>query len=151
MNNRVFYGKIGGKYYPMVFSLGAKKQLKTIKKTIDPFLKFQKTDLKKLSEDEQLEALSGMADYLSVTAEILISQGAAYKNRFESNFRVRNNSAVDENGIWQRISAEDILLILQDDEIKPLNDQIIKCLTSAKGQIETQPNPKLLKKNNARP
>lgn len=147
MSQRVYYGKIGGKYYPMVFSLGAKKQLKSIKKVIDPLLKFQKTDLNTLSEDEKLKALSLMSEYISTTAEILIKQGAAYKNRFESSFRVRPGSAVDENGIWQALSTEEILLILEDNEIKPLNDVIIKCLTSGKGQIETQPNPKNLKKS----
>lgn len=151
MGNRVFYGKIGGKYYPMVFSLGAKKQLKSIKKVIEPLKVFQKTDLKKLTEDEQFEALSKMADYISVTAEILIGQGVAYKNRFESSFRVRQNSAVNDEGVWQKLSAAEILLILEDNEIKPLNDVIIKCLTSGKGQIETQPNPKNLKKKPARP
>ena len=149
MMKKVFYGKIGGKFYPMVFSLGAKKQLKEIKKVIAPFMEFSKINIEELNDDQKLELLSEMVDYISVTAEILISQGVAYKNRFESTFRTRPNDAVDERGVWCRISAQDIMLILEDDEIKPLNDAIIKCLTSENGSIQTQPNPKTSKKKRA--
>ena len=127
----VFYAKVGGKFYPLVFSLGAKKQIGAIKEAVEPLVKFRGAQINKLSEDVQIQIISDAIECVSVLAEILMRQGAAYKNRFESNNRTRPNDAVDENGVWQYLTSDEIQVGAENtDDFKNLVDAVLKCITT---------------------
>ncbi len=136
---KVFYAQVGGLYYPLVFSLGAKRRMVEINKALKPIQKaIGNKNIKTLSDDEKLEVFGEAMDGVGLIGEILIQQGAAYNNCFASNERIRSNSAVDENGKWRGLSSEEILNLLNDDEIEKFVSAMMNCLSSANGDIKTK-------------
>ena len=142
MSKKVLYAPVGGRYYPLVYSLGAMKQIGRLSKNLKALEAFSKLELEKISEEEKISLSSTMIDLVSQLAEILIAQGCAYKNCCESNFVARKNSAVDEYGHWQKIKAEEIEAVIENDELPILIKKVLECIKSGKGSITTQPNPK---------
>ncbi|GFI71511.1 hypothetical protein IMSAG250_00716 [Clostridiales bacterium] len=137
--NKVFYAQVGGLYYPLVFSLGAKRRMAEITKALMPIQKaIGIKSAAKLNEDERIQFFGEALDGISLIGEILIHQGAAYNNSFGSFAKIRTNSAVDEYGKWRSLSAEEILTLLEDDEIENFVNMIMKCLSSANGEIKTK-------------
>lgn len=137
--NKVFYAQVGGLYYPLVFSLGAKRRMAEITNALKPIQKtIGNKNAQTLPEDEKIQLFGEALDGVSLIGEILIHQGAAYNNSFTSAARIRPNSAVDEYGKWRSLSSEELLNLLEDDEIENFVNVIMKCLSSANGEIKTK-------------
>lgn len=149
---KVFFTPIGGKFFPLVFTWGAKVQLINDKVLMLNVVELEKNKLdkkaiSKLPLDQQIEYSSNNLDLCLDLAMILIEQGCAYLNRFEPGRRVRGNDARDKNGIWKPICKDDLLLAIEDDEITKLVSNIVDCVNSDKGEISISLNdPKSKKK-----
>ena len=137
---KVFFTPINGKFYPLVFTWGAKVQIINDKVLMSNLIELTKSKLdkeaiSKLPLEQQIEYSSNNLDLGLDLAMILIEQGCAYLNRFEPGRRTRNNDARDENGIWKPICKDDLLLGIEDNEITKLVSNIVDCVNSDKGEI----------------
>ncbi|MFR5876323.1 MAG: hypothetical protein ACLUFN_07525 [Eubacterium sp.] len=132
----VYYSKIGGKFYPLVFSLGAKKQVKQIYGTLARIKLYSQSQ--EHTELETVESSAAGIDVVTTLAEIMIKQGVAYKNHFEKDYKIRPNSAADENGVWYGISKEEIEAVITDEEFNSLSDKIFTAIKNSNGTIKTK-------------
>lgn len=136
MNRQIFYAQIGGTMYPLIFSLGAKKQLKNVKKQLAALQKYSKS---KADLEENLEINADAIDAVSTLADIMIRQGVAYLNKFHKNYKPpQSNKYSYKNGIWKGICKEDIELITTDEEFNELFNTIVKAFSSGSGSIKTK-------------
>ena len=72
---KVFYAQVGGLYYPLVFSLGAKRRMVEINKALKPIQKaIGNKNIKTLSDDEKLEVFGEAMEGVGLIGEILIQQ-----------------------------------------------------------------------------
>lgn len=145
--NKVFYTQVGGLYYPLVFSLGAKRRMAEIQKALAPLQKSIKRKKQNISDEEKILLFGEAIESIATIGEILIQQGVCWNNSFKGTGRIRSNSAVDENGKWRSITSEEILLFLKDDEVEKFTSIIMACLSSGTGDIKVKlSNPKNQKK-----
>lgn len=115
--DRTVYINIGGKEYPMRFSLGASKAISqkfgSMEKMAD---KMQGTD--------EVEAIDSIIWIL----ELFIRQGCAYKNLFEKNVPASKNAPVD-NGEYVPLNAEAIELGIDLMGLKDVKEKIYATIT----------------------
>ena len=124
--DRTTYIDIGGKQYPMRFSLGA---------TIQIGEKYG--DLTKMSEYlTKSEDLKKQIEVIEWILELLIKQGCAYKNLFEKDVPVPDDAPVDEEGKY--IPPDKEMLELGIDIIEA-KEKIFECIgKGSRRQIETK-------------
>ena len=130
------YLKIAGKNYPLSFSLGAQKAIAAKyggMKILDAF-----TD-----DDVTVENI----DMLVWMTELFISQGCAYKNYFEKDMPIPDDSPVDKDGKWIPISAEAIEIGITNLEgLQDVVRAIAICIAASSNQeIETEPTEDAVK------
>lgn len=143
--NKVFFTPIGGKFYPLAFTWGAKVQIINDKVLMSNLIELKRNNLdkeavSKLPLEQQIEYTSNNLDLCLDLAIILIEQGCAYLNRFEPGRRIREKDARDENGIWKPLNKDDLLLSIENNEISKLASSIVKCDNSKKGEISVSYN-----------
>ncbi len=138
--NKVFYAQVGGLYYPLVFSLGAKRRMTEIMNALTPLQKSIKRKKQNISDEEKIELFGDAIESIAIIGEILIQQGSCWNNSFKGNGRIKMNSAVDENGKWRSITREEILLFLKEDEVEKFTSVIMSCLSSGTGDIKVKLN-----------
>lgn len=142
--HNVYYASIGGIKYPLVFSLGAKKQLRQIKSSLK-FLQNYKSKITNKKEEkreiveEDFDASYEAIDTMSTIAEIMISQGVAYCNKFLKHNAPPDKKCSYDKGHWHGISKEDIELVITDKELKELQKVVKMAFSSSNGNIHTKP------------
>lgn len=120
--DRTVYINIAGKEYPMRFSLGASKALCEKFGSLNAMAG-------KISGDkaEDFEAIAWIV-------ALLIKQGCAYKNLFESEIPAPESAPV-KDGKYIAISQEDLEIALEVKNLKEILEKIFA--TMGKGQKET--------------
>ena len=126
------YIKIAGKNYPMSFSLGASKKL------IEKFGGVEKIQSELSKPGKDLEKL----DLIMYVLSLLISQGCAYKNHFEKDMPVPEDSPVID-GKWVPIPQEVLEIAVQMQDMEELTEKISACIArSNKKEVEAKPTGK---------
>lgn len=127
--SRLTYIKIAGKNYPMSFSLGASKKL------IEKFGGVEKIQAELSKPGKDLEKL----DLVIYVLSLLISQGCAYKNYFEKDMPVPEDSPVID-GKWTPIPQEVLEIAVQMQDMNELTEKIKSCISrSNKKEVEAKP------------
>lgn len=127
--SRLTYIKIAGKNYPMSFSLGASKKL------IEKFGGVEKIQSELSKPGKDLEKL----DLIMYVLSLLISQGCAYKNYFEKDMPVPEDSPVID-GKWVPIPQEVLEIAVQMQDMEELTEKISACIArSNKKEVEAKP------------
>ena len=130
--SRLTYIKIAGKNYPMSFSLGASKKL------IEKFGGVEKIQSELSKPGKDLEKL----DLIMYVLSLLISQGCAYKNHFEKDMPVPEDSPVID-GKWVPIPQEVLEIAVQMQDMEELTEKISACIArSNKKEVEAKPTGK---------
>ena len=114
---KLTYVQIGGKYYPMSFSLGASKRIAGMKggaKNLERFMKEEGND-------------DGKIDLTIEILEVLIAQGCAYKNYFEKDMPVPENAPV-VNGRWEPPAREMMEAAIMGEDIPYIGNKIKECI-----------------------
>lgn len=114
---RCVYVTIGGKEYPMCFSLGSAKRIG------EKFGGFKKMQSLMSDKTDDLKKLDAFFDIL----EILIAQGCAYKNAFESTLPYPERAPV-KDGKYVPISKEMMELVVTPDEAQDFAEKIKMCM-----------------------
>lgn len=139
--NVVFF-PIQGLYYPMVYSYAAKRQ---IAENGEMLINLQQAK-EALDQGSDLEKIRNSAEIINAVttfAEILIKQGCTYMNVFCKNYKIRENSAVNEKGVWKPISKDYIEAgIIDDEDFQELAKKIISLIANSKGTINTKSKEK---------
>lgn len=129
--DRTTYIDIGGKKYPMRFSLGASIQ---IGKKYGSLVDMQKS-MQESTLDKQIETIMWIL-------ELLIKQGCAYKNLFETNVPVPEDAPV-EDGKYIPPSREAMEIGIDLLEAK---DKIYACMgVGSKREVEAESKEKNVK------
>lgn len=127
--SRLTYVKIAGKNYPMSFSLGASKKL------IEKFGGVERIQAELSKPGKDLEKL----DLVIYVLSLLISQGCAYKNYFEKDMPVPEDSPVID-GKWTPIPQEVLEIAVQMQDMGELTEKISACISrSNKKEVEAKP------------
>lgn len=127
--SRLTYIKIAGKNYPMSFSLGASKKL------IEKFGGVEKIQSELSKPGKDLKKL----DLIIYVLSLLISQGCAYKNYFEKDMPVPEDSPVID-GKWVPIPQEVLEIAVQMQDMEELTEKISACIArSNKKEVEAKP------------
>lgn len=127
--SRLTYVKIAGKNYPMSFSLGASKKL------IEKFGGVERIQAELSKPGKDLEKL----DLVIYVLSLLISQGCAYKNYFEKDMPVPEDSPVID-GKWTPIPQEVLEIAVQMQDMSELTEKISACISqSNKKEVEAKP------------
>ena len=130
--SRLTYVKIAGKNYPMSFSLGASKKL------IEKFGGVERIQAELSKPGKDLEKL----DLVIYVLSLLISQGCAYKNYFEKDMPVPEDSPVID-GKWTPIPQEVLEIAVQMQDMSELTEKINACISkSNKKEVEAKPEGK---------
>lgn len=138
--DRTVYINIGGKEYPMRFSLAASR---AISEKYGSMKKMSERMSGNGGESSEAETFDVMAEI----TEILIRQGCAYKNFFEADMPIPENAPV-ENGKYVPISKEGIEIGLDMADMKELQGKIFQAFgVGAKRTIEAEPKDHKTKKN----
>lgn len=129
--DRTVYLTLGGKEYPMRFSLGASMKISekygSLGKISDA-----------LTDMDEKRALDTIADIV----ELLINQGCAYKNLFEKDMPVPENAPVVE-GKYVGLTKEDLYLAIDFSDIPELRTKIMQTIVGGtKPKILTQEKDK---------
>lgn len=134
------YLKIAGKNYPLSFSLGAQKAI---------IAKYG--DMKGLDVFSKEEVTVENIDMLVWVTELFIAQGCAYKNYFEKDVPVPEDSPVDKDGKWVPIPAEAIEIgITQLGGLQDIIKAVAMCIgASSRQEIETEPTEEAVKNTGA--
>ena len=129
--DRTTYIDIGGKKYPMRFSLGASIQMgKKYGSLVDMQKSMQESTL-----DKQIETIMWIL-------ELLIKQGCAYKNLFETNVPIPEDAPV-EDGKYIPPSREAMEIGIDLLEAK---DKIYACMgVGSKREVEAESKEKNVK------
>lgn len=123
--SRITFVAIAGKNYPMSFSLGASKKI------IEKYggAEKMKTALEKAKDVQKI-------DMITELLELLIAQGCAYKNYFEKDIPVPDNSPVVD-GKWAPLPREALEIAVGVYDVKELSDKILECVgNGSKKEIE---------------
>lgn len=142
--HNVYYASIGGIKYPLVFSLGAKKQLRQIKSSLK-FLQNYKSKITNKKEEkreiveEDFDASYEAINTMSTIAEIMISQGVAYCNKFLKHNAPPDKKCSYDKDHWYGISKKDIELAITDEEYIELQKVVKVAFSSSNGNIHTKP------------
>lgn len=123
--SRITFVTIAGKNYPMSFSLGASKKI------IEKYggAEKMKTALEKAKDAQKI-------DMITELLELLIAQGCAYKNYFEKDIPVPDNSPVVD-GKWAPLPREALEIAVGVYDVKELSDKILECVgNGSKKEIE---------------
>lgn len=140
----VLYASINGKFYPMVYSYGAKAQIAQNAKMLIGLQQAKET-VENGGEIEKLQNGAEVIGVITTLAEILIKQGCTYMNTFRRDYKPRENSAVNSKGSWVPISREHIEAgIFDDEEFKALASKIIQLISNGSGTIRTKTKSKNL-------
>lgn len=127
--SRLTYVKIAGKNYPMSFSLGASKKL------IEKFGGVERIQAELSKPGKDLEKL----DLVIYVLSLLISQGCAYKNYFEKDMPVPEDSPVID-GKWTPIPQEVLEIAVQMQDMSELTEKISACISkSNEKEVEAKP------------
>ena len=130
--SRLTYIKIAGKNYPMSFSLGASKKL------IEKFGGVERIQAELSKPGKELKKL----DLIMYVLSLLISQGCAYKNHFEKDMPVPEDSPVID-GKWVPIPQEVLEIAVQMQDMEELTEKISACIArSNKKEVEAKPTGK---------
>lgn len=114
--------KLGGKNYPMSFSLMASKKIAQKHGSVETFLNgFAETE----SFDEKT------IESTSYILSLLIMQGCAYRNHFEKDVPVPKNAPY-EDGKWKPLSQDEIEMLIQFDELEGILIKITECISGGK-------------------
>lgn len=119
--DRTVYIEIAGKQYPMRFSVGA--SIAITKKYGS--LQNMANNLKRgddVDEEKAFETIIWMA-------EVLIRQGCAYKNLFESDLPIPENAPV-KDGKYIPITAEDLEIALDMADMGEITQKIFAAIGS---------------------
>ena len=129
--DRTTYIDIGGKKYPMRFSLGASIQMgKKYGSLVDMQKSMQESTL-----DKQIETIMWIL-------ELLIKQGCAYKNLFETNVPIPEDAPI-EDGKYIPPSREAMEIGIDLLEAK---DKIYACMgVGSKREVEAESKEKNVK------
>ena len=129
--DRTTYIDIGGKKYPMRFSLGASIQMgKKYGSLVDMQKSMQESTL-----DKQIETIMWIL-------ELLIKQGCAYKNLFETNVPIPEDAPI-EDGKYTPPSREAMEIGIDLLEAK---DKIYACMgVGSKREVEAESKEKNVK------
>lgn len=126
--DRTTYIDIGGKKYPMRFSMGASIQ---IGKKFGTFEEMQKNMLD-ATLDKQIETILWIC-------ELLIKQGCAYKNLFEADTPIPDDAPV-EDGKYIPPTQEAMEIGL---DIRETKNKIFACMgVGSKREVETEDKKK---------
>lgn len=123
--SRITFVTIAGKNYPMSFSLGASKKI------IEKYggAEKMKTALEKAKDAQKI-------DMITELLELLIAQGCAYKNYFEKDIPVPDNSPVVD-GKWAPLPREALEIAVGVYDVKEFSDKILECVgNGSKKEIE---------------
>lgn len=124
--SRITFVTIAGKNYPMSFSLGASKKI------IEKYggAEKMKNSLKKAKDAQKIDMVTEML-------ELLIAQGCAYKNYFEKDIPVPENSPVVD-GKWTPIPREALEIAVGVYDVEELSNKILECVgKGSKKEVET--------------
>lgn len=116
--SRISYIEIGGKKYPLSFSLMAQKSMASKHGTLENLQE-------KMSKFDE-EGIDALVDFI----EILIKQGCAYKNRFEKDSLIPDGASV-VNGEWIPIEREEIMTCVQFSELHDIFESVISAVTNS--------------------
>lgn len=123
--SRIVYVEIAGKSYPMSFSLGASKKIIEQYGNADNM----KKNLAKAKDSQKIDMVTHLL-------ELLISQGCAYKNYFEKDMPVSENSPVID-GKWTPLPREAIEIAVGVYDIEELSGKIMECVgNGSKKEVE---------------
>ena len=117
---RLAYIEIGGKDYPMLYSLAAEKVVAQKHGSLEKFF----TSLEKGEEHEIVSEIIWVL-------ELLMRQGCAYKNFFEANVPIPENAPVID-GKYVSPSAEMIEVGIAFCNLTDIKDKIIEAIVGAK-------------------
>lgn len=109
---------IGGKEYPMAFSLGA------VKRMGEKFGGFKKMESLTTDKMDDLKKLDAIFDILEIT----IAQGCAYKNVFEKDLPKNENSVI-EDGKYIPITRAEMEIAVSPDEVEGIAEKIQECFS----------------------
>ena len=124
--NRIVYTKIAGKNYPMSFSLGAAKKI------AEKFGSTQK------AMEKMKKAGGNEIDILIDMLALLISQGCAYKNYFESDIPAPDDAPVID-GKWTPLPREVIEIAIDVTEVEEIVNKISECINiGSKKEVEAK-------------
>ena len=124
--NRIVYTKIAGKNYPMSFSLGAAKKI------AEKFGSTQK------AMEKMKKAGGNEIDILIDMLALLISQGCAYKNYFETDIPAPDDAPVID-GKWTPLPREAIEIAIDVTDVEEIVDKISECInTGSRKEVEAK-------------
>lgn len=133
--NRITFIEIGGKSFPLSFSLG---MLKDISRKFGSFNKIEDV-MSKIDEEMTEESI----DVISFLVYILIKQGALYCNTFGNGQPLPDNIAKDENGKILALTQEQVEVGLSMEGIEDAMKCISEAMTgSSQTEIEVQSDSK---------
>lgn len=133
--NRITFIEIGGKSFPLSFSLG---MLKDISRKFGSFNKIEDA-MSKIDEEMTEESI----DVISFLVYILIKQGALYCNTFGNGQPLPDNIAKDENGKILALTQEQVEVGLSMENIEDAMKCISEAMTgSSQTEIEVQSDSK---------
>lgn len=116
---KISYIEIAGKKYPMSFSLMASKKM------VEKYGSASKIEnMMGYGGEVSPKAIDAMADIL----ELLISQGCAYKNYFEKDMPVEENSPVID-GKWTPLPREVLEIAIGIEDFEELANKITECIS----------------------
>ncbi len=129
--DRTIYINIAGKNYPMRFSLAALREINQ-----------KYGNLQKMTESIDQDNTMNTLNALTGMLELLIRQGCAYKNLFEKDIPAPEGAAT-ENGTWIPISAENLEVAIELNDIATVKEKIFECIRVGQKQtIESEPADK---------
>lgn len=133
--NRITFIEIGGKSFPLSFSLG---MLKDISRKFGSFNKIEDA-MSKIDEEMTEESI----EVISFLVYILIKQGALYCNTFGNGQPLPENIAKDENGKILALTQEQVEVGLSIENIEDAMKCISEAMTgSSQTEIEVQSDSK---------
>lgn len=127
MMNRVTYMELAGRKYPLVFSLGAAKEIAKRCGNLEEFEKILKVDVL------DVETM----DTLGYVLAVLAKQGCAYKNKFEKDIPPEPGAYM-EDGKYVAPSQEEIEMCVglnPEQMITPILEALAK---STETELETE-------------
>lgn len=130
---KISYVKIAGKNYPMSFSLGVTKKL------ISEYGSVEKMKAKLSKPGKEEEKMDAVVDMLA----ILIAQGCAYKNFFESELPAPDDAPIID-GKWTALPREAIEISVDIFEVEGMVNAIMQCIDGgSKKEVEGKPDKKM--------
>lgn len=133
--NRITFIEIGGRSFPLSFSLG---MLRSISSKFGSFNKIEDA-MSKIDDELTEESI----DVISYLVYILIKQGALYCNTFGNGQPLPDNIAKDEKGKILALSQEEVEVGLSIDGIEDAMKSISEAMAGAsKKEIEIESDSK---------